>query len=108
MTSRMRTIDDLQLAGARVLLRADLNVPLDHGGVAATTVAGGGETVAALRHMALTAQIDHVSTGGGATLELLEGRTLPGVQALIATDDASEPAGVAGSQDPDAAQEPKT
>ena len=49
---------------------------------AATTVVGGGETVSALRHLGLEARIDHVSTGGGATLELLEGRTLPGIEAL--------------------------
>jgi phosphoglycerate kinase len=49
---------------------------------AATTVVGGGETVSALRLCGLEARIDHVSTGGGATLELLEGRTLPGIEAL--------------------------
>jgi phosphoglycerate kinase len=46
------------------------------------TVVGGGETVEALRSLGLEHRIAHVSTGGGATLELLSGRTLPGVQAL--------------------------
>jgi phosphoglycerate kinase len=50
----------------------------------ATTVVGGGETVAALRRFEREGAVTHVSTGGGATLELLEGRTLPGLQALLA------------------------
>jgi phosphoglycerate kinase len=47
-----------------------------------TTVVGGGETVEALRSFGLQDQVSHISTGGGATLELLSGRTLPGVEAL--------------------------
>jgi 2,3-bisphosphoglycerate-independent phosphoglycerate mutase len=66
----------------------------------ATTVVGGGETVAALRQLGLADQIDHVSTGGGATLELIEGRTLPGVQALMTTDDIPALAGAPGSPTP--------
>lgn len=45
-------------------------------------VAGGGDSVAALRMLGCQADLDHLSTGGGAGLELLEGRTLPGVKGL--------------------------
>ncbi len=45
-------------------------------------VAGGGDSVAALRMLGCQADLDHLSTGGGAGLELLEGRTLPGVRGL--------------------------
>lgn len=50
-----------------------------------TTVVGGGETVEAMRSFALEHRVTHLSTGGGATLELLAGRELPGVQALLRT-----------------------
>jgi len=53
-------------------------------GTSASTVAGGGETVEALRELGLESSVNHVSTGGGATLALLQGLKLPGVEALSA------------------------
>jgi phosphoglycerate kinase len=76
--------DERFAAGTRTIARAVADTE-------AFTVVGGGDSVAALDQLGLVARIGYVSTGGGASLELLEHGDLPGLVALRHASNAPAP-----------------
>jgi phosphoglycerate kinase len=72
---------DAFASGTRTVAQAVAQAP-------GTTVVGGGDSAAALRHFGLEGSVTHLSTGGGVTLQLLEGSSLPGIVALDAVQGA--------------------
>lgn len=66
-------------AGTNGVAKALAKATADHG---AFTLIGGGDSVAAINQAGLADQVSYVSTGGGAMLEYLEGKVLPGIQAI--------------------------
>ena len=95
----VRTFDEWIARAGTIVWNGPMGVfetpPFDAGtrGVAAAvavangySVVGGGDSIAALQKLGLASEIDHISTGGGASLEFLEGKELPGIAALEAQE----------------------
>ena len=78
-------------AGTRHLAR----VLAEKADAGATVVVGGGDSVAAIQQLGLAERMTHISTGGGASLEFLEGRELPGVAVLQDREPSAAAAGAA-------------
>jgi phosphoglycerate kinase len=71
---------EIKATAAGTFKMADILAQLTEQG--AVTVIGGGDSAAAAHDAGVVDRISHISTGGGASLEFLEGKTLPGVAAL--------------------------